>query len=61
MTGRTTFCKRFCRLCDNESDEKVRRRIVNATRKLTNEMDVSRMLKKIRNQEILQSYLLTSK
>ena len=53
--------KRFISCFDNEEDEMTKKIISNGTRKLSNELDLSRILKKIRNSEIMSSYLLTEK
>lgn len=53
--------KRFINYFDNEEDELTKKIIANGSRRLNREMDVSCILKKLRNQEIAMSYLLTTK
>ena len=53
--------KRFINCFDNEEDELTKKIIANGSRRLNREMDVSCILKKLRNQEIAMSYLLTTK
>lgn len=53
------FYKRYISCFDNEQDEITKKIISNGTRKLLNELDVSRIMKKLRNARIMQDYLLT--
>jgi len=53
--------KRYFACYDDENDEIVKKIRSNGSRKLQNELDISKMLRKIRNYEILNSYLLTER
>jgi hypothetical protein len=60
FTLNSTF-KRYCTCFDDERDEITKKVRFNGIRKLLNELDVSRMLKKIRNYEMAFNYLLTER
>ena len=57
----TTIVKRYCPCLDDERDELTKKVRFNGTRKLLNEMDVTRILRKIRNYESAFGYLLTER
>ena len=53
--------KRYITCFDNEEDELTKKYRYMGERKLQNEMDISRILKKIRNYEAVNSYLLNER
>lgn len=60
MEIRKTY-KRYITLFDDEEDEMTKKFRSLGYTKLQNEMDIARMLKKIRNFEAINSYLLTDR
>lgn len=57
---RSTF-KRFISCLDKDADEEMKKMRYLASKKLQNELDVTRIIRKIRNFEVMSSYLLTER
>jgi hypothetical protein len=53
--------KRYCTCYDDERDEVIKKLRRNGLRKLSNEMDLSRILKKLRDVDSMFNYLLTDR
>jgi hypothetical protein len=60
MKLKTTY-KRYITCFDNEEDELTKKYRYMGERKLQNEMDISRILKKIRNFDAVNSYILNER
>ena len=60
MNLKSTY-KRYITCFDNEEDELTKKYRYMGERKLQNEMDISRILKKIRNFEAVNSYILNER
>lgn len=59
--GLKSTYKRYITCFDNEEDELTKKYMYMGERKLQNEMDISRILKKLRNYEAVNSYLLNER
>ena len=59
--GLKSMYKRYITCFDNEEDELTKKYMYMGERKLRNEMDISRILKKLRNYEAVNSYLLNER
>ena len=57
---RNTF-KRFVSCFDNDRDDDIKRMRYLASKKLQNELDITRIIRKIRNFEVVSKYLLTER
>ena len=59
--GIEKMIKRYCTCYDDERDEIIKKLRRNGLRKLTNEMDLSRILRKLRDYETMFTYLLNDR
>jgi hypothetical protein len=60
MKFKKTF-KRFLSCCDKESDEKLKKMRYLAEKKLQNELDVTRIIRKLRNFDAMTTFMLTER